>query len=156
MTRKQLILLAAAGSAALLLGALGFQALGYAPCKLCIWQRWPHVAAVVIGALALALRWGILPLLGAAAAATTGALGVYHTGVEQGWWQGPDTCTSAPIANLTPDQLMEQIMAAPLVRCDDIAWQFLGLSMASWNAILSFALAAIWIAAWRKATAART
>jgi len=150
MTHKQLIALAAAGSAALLLGAWGFQALGYAPCKLCLWQRWPHGVAVIVGLLALLIPLRILPLAGAIAAATSGAIGVYHTGVERGWWPGPDTCTSAPVDNLTAEQLMEQIMNAPLVRCDEIAWQFLGLSMAGWNAILSFTLAAIWIAAWSK------
>ena len=151
MTRKQLIMVAAGGSALLLLGAWGFQALGYAPCKLCLWQRWPHMAAVVIGLLALYLPFRGLTLLGAAAAATSGGLGIYHTGVERGWWQGPDTCTSGPVGGLTPEQLMEQILAAPLVRCDEIDWQFIGLSMASWNAILSLTLALIWIAAWRKA-----
>ena len=56
-TRNLLILLAAAGSVAVLLGALGFQYLGdLPPCKLCIYQRWPHVAAVVIALGALATR----------------------------------------------------------------------------------------------------
>lgn len=149
MTRKTLILLAAGGSAALLLGAFGFQYLGYAPCKMCLWQRWPHGAAIVIGALALLMPFAILPLLGALAAATTGAIGVYHAGVEQKWWQGPTTCTSGDIGGLSTQDLFDQIMAAPLVRCDDIAWAFLGLSMASWNAIISFALVAIWITAAR-------
>ena len=149
MTRKALILLAAGGSAALLLGAFGFQYLGYAPCKMCLWQRWPHGAAIVIGALALLMPFAILPLLGALAAATTGAIGVYHAGVEQKWWQGPTTCTSGDIGGLSTQDLFYQIMAAPLVRCDDIAWAFLGLSMASWNAIISFALVAIWITAAR-------
>jgi disulfide bond formation protein DsbB len=150
LTRNKLILLAAGGSAALLLGAFGFQLLGYAPCKLCLWQRWPHGIAVVIGLLALFGSGTLLPLLGALAAATTGALGVYHTGVEQGWWQGPNTCTSAPITNVSANQLMDQIMAAPLIRCDEIAWQFLGLSMAGWNAVISFALALVWLTAWQK------
>lgn len=150
-TRQLLILLAAGGSAALLLAALGSQHLGgLAPCKLCIWQRWPHLAAVVVGAVALKLPGRLWPALGALAAATTGAIGVYHTGVERGWWQGPDTCTSGPVAGLSPEALLSQIAAAPLVRCDEVAWEFLGLSMASWNAVLSFALAALWIAAARR------
>ena len=150
LTRKQLVLLAAGGSAALLLGAFGFQLMGYAPCKLCLWQRWPHGAAVAIGLLAYFSRIRLLPLLGALSAAITGALGVYHAGVEIGFFEGPDTCTSNPIANLDTDQLMDQILGAPLIRCDEIAWQFLGLSMAGWNAIISFALAGLWLLAWRK------
>lgn len=151
MTRRQLILLATAGSAGLLVAVWTFQAFGYAPCKLCHWQRWPHEAAVVIGVLALLTGWRALPLAGALAAASTGALGVYHTGVQDGWWPGPDTCTSGPIDGLSPEQLLAQIMSAPLVRCDEVSWQFLTLSMASYNALFSFALAGIWLMAWRRA-----
>lgn len=150
MTRKLLILAAAGGSAALLLGALGFQYLGgLPPCDLCIWQRWPHLAAVILGAAALALPGRLLPLLGAVAALTTSGFGLYHTGVERGWWEGPSTCTSGPVGGLTPDQLMEQIMSAPLVRCDEVPWELLGLSMASWNALAALVLALVWLAAAR-------
>lgn len=145
---RLLIILASAGSAALLLGAFGFQYIGeMAPCKLCIWQRYPHGAAVVIGAVALAFPVLILPYLGALAAMATAGVGAYHTGVERGWWEGPSTCTSGPIGNLSADELMQQIMSAPLVRCDDVPWEMLGLSMASWNAVASFVLALLWIAA---------
>ncbi len=151
MTRNILILAAAGGSLALLLSAFGFQHLaGLAPCKLCLWQRWPHAAAVVIGALALLRRDRVLPSLGAIAALSTAGIGFYHAGVEAGWWQGPTTCSSAPISGLSPQQLMDQIMGAPLVRCDDIPWQMLGLSMAGWNAVSSALLALLWIAATRR------
>ena len=150
MTRPLLILAAAGGSAALLLGALGFQYfVGLPPCDLCIWQRWPHLAAVILGGAALALPGRLLPLLGALAALTTSGFGFYHTGVERGWWEGPSTCTSGAVSGLSPEQLMEQIMAAPLVRCDEVAWQFLGLSMASWNALAALGLALVWLAAAR-------
>lgn len=151
MSRASLILLAAGGSLALLLGAFGFQHLGgLAPCKMCLWQRWPHAAAILIGAVALILPGRALPLIGALAALTTAAIGFYHTGVERGWWQGPSTCTSGSVDGLTPQELMEQIMAAPLVRCDEVPWDMLGLSMASWNALASLALAALWIMAARR------
>lgn len=151
MTRNQLILLAAGGSLLLLLGAFGFQAAGFAPCKLCLWQRWPHGAAFAIGLLAFWSRNRILPMLGALAATVTAALGIYHTGVEQSWWEGPNTCTSASVSEVSVDDLLNQIMTAPLIRCDEVVWSLLGLSMASWNAILSLALAAIWLAAARSA-----
>ena len=151
MTRTRLILLAAGGSAALLLGALAFQYLGgLPPCKLCYWQRYPHVAAVVIGALALAIQGRLLPLLGGLAALGTAGVGVYHTRVERGWWEGPSSCTSGSVTGLSTDDLMDQIMSAPLVRCDDIAWEMFGLSMASWNAIIAIGLALIWLAAARR------
>ncbi|NVK14328.1 MAG: disulfide bond formation protein B [Rhodobacteraceae bacterium] len=143
---RLLIVLAAGGSVALLLGALGFQYIGeMAPCKLCYWQRYPHAAAAGIGVLALIIPGAVLPYLGALAALATSGVGAYHTGVERGWWEGPSTCTSGPIGGLSPDQLMDQIMAAPLVRCDEVPWEMLSLSMASWNAIASFGLALLWI-----------
>ncbi|AHD00731.1 disulfide bond formation protein B [Leisingera methylohalidivorans] len=143
-----LIILAAGGSAALLLGALGFQYIGeMAPCKLCYWQRYPHAAAAGIGVLALIIPGTLLPYLGALAALATAGVGAFHTGVERGWWEGPSTCTSGPIGGLSPDQLLDQIMAAPLVRCDEAPWEMLSLSMASWNAIASFGLALLWFAA---------
>ncbi|WP_281954290.1 disulfide bond formation protein B [Pseudophaeobacter arcticus] len=151
--RRILILAATLGSAAMMLGALGFQFIGeLAPCKMCYWQRYPHVAAVGIGILAFLLPGaGLTALLylGALATLITGGIGVYHTGVERGYWEGPTSCTSGPIGGLTPEQLMEQIMGAPLVRCDEVPWELFTLSMASWNAILSFALAGLWFAAAR-------
>lgn len=151
MTRKTLILLATLGSAALMLGALGFQYLGdLPPCKLCYWQRYPHVAAIAIGILALLTGLRALPWLGALAALATAGVGAYHTGVERGWWEGPTTCTSGAIDGLSTDALMDQIMAAPLIRCDEVAWQMWGLSMASWNMLASLLLVALWVAAARR------
>ncbi len=148
MTRNALVLLAALGSAMMLAGAYGFQHIGgMAPCELCLLQRWPHAAAILIGALAMLLRGRLLPLLGACAALATAGLGLYHTGVERGWWQGPTACTSGSVSGLSTKDLLDQILAAPVVRCDEVAWQMLGLSMASWNAVASVILALIWLRA---------
>lgn len=151
MTRRNLVLLAGGGSLALLVGALIFQAFGYAPCKLCIWQRWPHAIAIVIGAAALALGNRLLGYLGALVVLFGAGVAFYHVGIEQKWWLGPTTCTSASTDGLTPEQLLEQIMAAPLVRCDEIAWEMLNISMAGWNGLISLALVAVWLLAARKA-----
>lgn len=143
-------LIAASGSLALLLGAWGFQYIGgLAPCAMCIWQRWPHAVAVAAGAVGLALPSALIYLIGAASAATSSGIGLYHTGVERGWWEGPTTCTSGAIDNLSPQELMDQILTAPLVRCDDVPWDLFGLSMASYNAIISAGLVLIWLAAAR-------
>lgn len=151
MTRTHLILLAGLGSVALLAGAFAFQALGYAPCKMCLWQRWPHAAAIVIAAVALVFGGRLWAYLGATAALTTAALGLYHTGVERNWWEGPTTCTSGSIDGIDPEALLNQILAAPVVRCDQVAWQLMGLSMASWNAVASLILVSVWIVAARRA-----
>ena len=143
-------LLAATGSAAVLAGAYAFQHLGgMAPCKLCLWQRWPHATAILIG-IAIAVTGEVkLAWLGAIAALSTAAIGAYHVGVEQGWWEGPTSCTSSGVSNLSAQELMDQILAAPLVRCDDIAWQLAGISMAGWNAIVSLMLMGLWLKAAR-------
>ena len=149
LTRQHLIACAALGSAALLGGAFVFQFLGYAPCKMCIWQRYPHAIAGALGLIAFFVPQRILLWLGALAALTTACIGGFHAGVEQGWWQGPTTCSAAPIGNLDTDALFDQIMSAPLVRCDEIAWQLAGLSMAGWNMVISLGLAGLWLAALR-------
>lgn len=150
LARHQLIVIAAAGSAALLLAAFAFQHVGgMAPCSLCVWQRWPHAVAVACGALALVALPRLMAFAGLLAALATAAIGGYHTGVERGWWDGPATCRSSGTSGLSTDALFERIMDAPLVRCDEVAWQMLGLSMASWNMILALGIAAIWLMALR-------
>ena len=72
-------------------------------------------------------------------------LAFYHVGVEQKYWLGPNSCSNASIEGLTTDQLLDQIMNAPLVRCDEIAWEFIGVSMAGWNLFISFCLFLIWL-----------
>lgn len=152
MRDRNLALVAGLGSLALLGGAIYFEfVMGLAPCSLCIWQRWPHAAAVALGLVAMAAPFAVVLLAGAVAAATSGVLGVFHTGVEQGWWPGPSACSGAvDLSRLTAEQMLDRILAAPVVRCDEVAWQLAGLSMASWNAILSFALAGIWLMALRR------
>lgn len=145
LDRKTLIFLATLGSCALLGGAFLFQFFGYAPCEICLWQRWPHAAAIAIGAAALSLGAGALAWLGSLAAATTGGIGVYHTGIERGWWQGPDSCTGSG-GGLDLNSLLSTD-GPSVVMCDQVAWEMFGLSMASWNALASFVLAALWIMA---------
>ncbi|MDG1067711.1 MAG: disulfide bond formation protein B [Sulfitobacter sp.] len=146
------LLFATAGSATLLLAAFAFQYLGgMAPCKLCLWQRWPHASAVIIGLLIMLTGEIKLAWLGALAALSTAFIGLYHVGVEQAWWEGPTSCTSSGVSGVSAQDLMNQILAAPIVRCDDIAWQLAGISMAGWNALISLTLAALWVEAARRA-----
>ncbi|MBL9048876.1 MAG: disulfide bond formation protein B [Tabrizicola sp.] len=153
MTRRTLTLIATLGSVGLLGGAFAFQYLGgLAPCQLCLYQRWPHAAAILIGLVALLTGWRGLAWLGALAALATAGIGVFHVGVEQLWWEGLATCTAGSIEGISTADLLNPAadVAAP-VRCDQIAWQMLGISMAGWNAIISLCLAVIWVMAARKA-----
>ncbi len=145
MSRHTATLLLTLASAAMILSAWGFQMIGYPPCKMCFWQRYPHIAAIAIGSLALTTKQRLFHWCGAAALTLTGGIGVFHSGVERGLWEGPQDCTSTPIGGLNSDELFNQIMSAPLVRCDEISWQVLGLSMANVNAIFSLGLAAAWV-----------
>ncbi len=151
-----MITLSAGGSAALLAGAYLFQALGYPPCAMCLWQRWPHVAAILIGILALRISGPFMPALGALAAATTAGIGVFHTGVERGWWEGPSSCTGgSSLEGLSGADLLT-ITGPRVVMCDEVSWELLTLSMASWNAIASFGLMIGWIIAVRLSAGSTT
>ncbi|WP_226782711.1 disulfide bond formation protein B [Oceaniglobus trochenteri] len=149
MNRRHLILMAAGGSALLLGGAFLFQSLGYAPCTMCLWQRWPHAIAIVLGVVGYLWPRAVVAVLGALAAFATAAIGVFHAGVEWKFWPGPSSCTGggSSLSGLSGSDLLSTDIPETLVMCDEIVWQLFGLSMAGWNALLSFALVALWIAA---------
>lgn len=153
LTHRSLMLLAAGGSAALLAAAFAFQAMGWAPCQLCLWQRWPHAAAALIGVASLLMPARVLAGLGGLAAATATGLAIYHTGVERIWWLGPSSCTgSGGLGDLSGAALLPGAAteAPALVLCDTVTPFFLGLTMANWNALASGALTLIWVAAWMR------
>jgi disulfide bond formation protein DsbB len=152
MQRSHLILLAAAGSAGLLLGALAFQYIGgLAPCVLCIYQRWPHLAALIIAAIALARGGPVWPVLGALAVLTSAGIGVFHVGVEQEWWAGLQQCAVNTLEGVSAGDLLntDVTVGAPAA-CDKVAWSLIGISMAGWNVISSTLIAGIWLIAARK------
>jgi disulfide bond formation protein DsbB len=144
---SKLGLLALLGSGALLGGAYYFQYFeGLAPCDLCLLQRYPHMVAIGVGLLALAsFAWPrlayVFVLTAVIALFVTAGIGVFHVGVEQHWWQGPQECSGRIPAGLSAEQLKKYLFAAKMVRCDEIAWKFWDISMAGWNAIISALLA---------------
>ncbi len=147
------LLVAATASLA---AALVFEyAVGLAPCVLCLWQRWPFVAVVGMASAALAVgagpggRTAVLGLCGTAFLIGAG-IAAYHVGVEQHWWVGTSGCGVAEAARATTAAaLLDQIMAAPVVRCDEVAWSLFGVSLAGYNGLLSLILVAYCaIAAW--------
>lgn len=130
--------LALAIPALLLAGAyISEYGFGLFPCEMCLWQRWPHFAAV-----ALALTSFVAPpkrlwiALAGVAILVSGLIGAYHAGVEYGWWEGVTTCAAA--AGGSGDALAD-IFAAPIVRCDEVQWSLFGISLAGFNFLISTA-----------------
>ena len=147
--------------AALLAGAYGSQHIGgLAPCEMCYWQRYAHWVALAFAIVAILA--GKLPdrgrsfvWLAGLGILASGAIGFYHAGVELDYFEGFTQCTSSVSGGSTED-LFNQIMAAPIIRCDEVQWSFLGISMAGCNAILSFGfgLMILWLSIRRPRAAA--
>ncbi|HEX3485174.1 MAG TPA: disulfide bond formation protein B [Micropepsaceae bacterium] len=141
-------LLAGSVSATLLLGAFVSQYVGgLAPCEMCIWQRWPHGASILFGFIGGWLVMNrVLPaqlakplaILAIAGLAISGAIGVFHAGVEWKFWPGPAECTGF---GYVPGR--DDFKPLQIVRCDEAQWRLLGISLAGYNALFSLAAAAM-------------
>jgi disulfide bond formation protein DsbB len=130
--------------------ALGFEYLGgYAPCPLCLMERYAYYAGIVLLFVAMALvaeRPGLAALVFGAVALgflVNAGLGVYHAGVEWHFWPGPDTCATQLALPTTAGELLKGLEDTRVVRCDEATWRLFGLSFAGWNAVISLGLFAI-------------
>lgn len=119
---------------------------GYAPCPLCLQQRYAYYfgvpAAVIAFLAARSESFGfarLVLLLIAIGFLLNMGLGIYHAGAEWKFWPGPDTCAGG----FELEWGEEGIVNTPVIRCDEAPWHFLGLSFAGWNAVASAGLAAI-------------
>jgi disulfide bond formation protein DsbB len=131
-------------------GAFVFEALGYAPCELCLKERIPYYAAIPVAALAvLFAARGQRKLLSAAFAGlalifgASTAFGAYHAGIEWGFWPGPAECSGALDRARSAEDFWNQLQTTKVVRCDAPALRIFGLSLAGWNAVISAGLAAL-------------
>jgi disulfide bond formation protein DsbB len=121
---------------ALMAGALGSQYIGgLVPCEMCVWQRWPHYAAIGFAALTFALPQRALIWLAALAILVSGGIGIFHAGVEYKWWEGLTQCSV--IAGGGSGDILADIMKTPIIRCDEAQWSLFGISLAGYNAIIS-------------------
>ena len=138
---NQARLLALAVPTLLLAGAYVSQyGFGLYPCEMCWWQRWPHFAAVALALLAfVAPPRRLWIALAAGGILTSGLIGVFHAGVEYGWWEGLTHCALPVAAGGDP---LAAILAQPITRCDEPAWTLAGISLAGFNALFSIAGAA--------------
>lgn len=137
--------LALAVPATLLAGALGSEHLGgLYPCEMCHWQRWPHYAAVPLALLAILLRGGnagaAFLWLATLAIFVSGAIGVFHVGVEYGLWEGITRCATMPTAG---GDFLADIAAMPIIACDRPQWMLFGVSLAGFNATISIGAAMV-------------
>lgn len=145
---RRAIAICGAASGLLLIGAFLFEYVGgMAPCKLCIWQRWAHAAIIAISVAGLLIpgpRLARFALMAVILAATiSGAIAGYHAGVEWQLWQGPSGCTAALTSDLSATMLVDQLLATPVIRCDEVPWSLFGISMAGWNSLFSLDIAAM-------------
>ena len=136
-------------ASAALVGAWIFEAFGYLPCELCLKQRQPYYygipLALIVTYIAARGPRGLISAGFVALAlvfAASAALGVYHAGVEWGFWEGPTACTGSAFPASGGD-LLEQLKTVKVVRCDEVAIRILGLSLAGWNALISLAIVAL-------------
>jgi disulfide bond formation protein DsbB len=143
LTATLLVLVVAAATIA---GAWFFQlVMGLQPCPMCLQQRYAYYAIIPLSMLVAlgAARGAPRPLLIAGlvvialAAAGNSAFGVYHSGVEWKFWQGPTDCTGPLVDFGKAGSLLEQLDKVKVVRCDEVQWRFLGLSLAGYNALIS-------------------
>lgn len=142
-------LLAFAVPAALLGGAyIGQYVFHLVPCEMCWWQRYAHFAALGLALLGLVRpSWRPMTWLAALAILVGGLLGAYHAGVEYGWWEGLTACTSETQLGDNP---LDAIMNAPLIRCDQVQWSLLGISLAGFNFLISVPAALLTFALLRR------
>jgi disulfide bond formation protein DsbB len=130
--------------------ALAFEHVGgLAPCPLCLMQRYAYYAAIPILFVAMAVV-SEMPRLAAAMFAvvalaflSNAALGVYHAGAEWKFWPGPDTCGAAQALPTNATDLLSGLAQTHVIRCDEPAWVFAGLSMAGWNVVVSLVVFAL-------------
>ena len=139
--------LIAGAAIALMAGAFGFQHIGgVAPCPLCIYQRYVLAVAIVVALVALALagRAGQGAALGLTALvfAAGAALGIFHVGVEQHWWQGTAGCVGGLTEGRSLADVLAGVKAGPAPRCDEPGWALFGITLAGYNVLASVTLAA--------------
>ena len=118
---------------------------------MCWWQRYPHFAALPLGLVAVLRPSRGVTLLAALCILASGLIGAYHAGVEYGWWEGLTACSASGAGGGDP---MKAIWDAPLVRCDDVQWSLLGISLAGFNFLISTGAALLIAALLRKPEAA--
>ena len=135
-------------TAAVICAALGFEYIGgYIPCPLCLQQRYAYYAGIPLLFAALVLlsaqerQWAAFIFLAVCLFFLANAgLGIYQAGAEWKYWAGPSTCATAQPITPSAGDLFKNLGQTTVIRCDEAAWRFLGLSFAGWNVLVSLLL----------------
>jgi disulfide bond formation protein DsbB len=136
-----LFLTSAVALAGALVGQYGFD---LHPCELCIYQRIPFVLICMIGVVIILKPSWVKPLtiLSSALFFINTCIAFYHSGVERKWWAGLSGCSTPDMSGSIED-VLKRIQETSVVRCDEIPWDFLGLSMANYNVVYCLGLGVI-------------
>lgn len=123
---------------------------GLAPCEMCWWQRYPHMAAIPLALIGIMLARSpgasrFATALAAIAIGVSGVIGLFHAGVEYGWWEGLTACSTSAGGG-SPADMLNSIMAAPITRCDVAPWSLFGVSLAGYNGVISTGAAIVILA----------
>ena len=143
------ISLGAASLSMVLFALLSEHVFGFTPCSLCLIQRYPHLLVVIISVWLIFFRTHdfFLYPINTLIMASSILFSFYHVGVEQNIFQGPQSCSSSNLAQIgekSAEALLKSILNTAVIRCNEISWSFIGISMATWNLIFSIGLFTAW------------
>ena len=121
---------------------------GILPCKICIWQRWPHIFNIFIALIIISSSSipNYIMVLGSINMFLAFILALYHYGLEQNLWDNVFSCNGEIKFNdLSTEEILKNLNNTPIKTCEIEAWNFLNLSLTGWNMILTIFISLIWL-----------
>ena len=121
---------------------------GILPCKICIWQRWPHIFNIFIALIIISSSSipNYIIVLGLINMFLAFILALYHYGLEQNLWDNVFSCSGEIKFNdLSTEEILKNLNNTPIKTCEIEAWNFLNLSLTGWNMILTVFISLIWL-----------
>ena len=118
------------------------------PCKICIWQRWPHIFNIFIALIIISSSSipNYIMVLGLINMFLAFILALYHYGLEQNLWDNVFSCSGEIKFNdLSTEEILKNLNNTPIKTCEIEAWNFLNLSLTGWNMILTIFISLIWL-----------
>tara|TARA_B110000971_G_C19908950_1_gene453608 strand:- start:83 stop:559 length:477 start_codon:yes stop_codon:yes gene_type:complete len=121
--------------------------LGYKPCNLCLIERIPYFAAVILVSFIFIINRfeKIISIIVLLFFLFGAVVSFYHFGIEQGFFSESLVCNLGKADNLSKEELLKQLESSSIVSCKDVTFAFLGISLATINTIISMLLSGIMI-----------